>query len=369
MKVLAIYIEPAPYILDLIQTLRDRHTDLELQVLFITASASQPWGGMPIIEGVELLPAEPKAARTRIRDYMTEGRFDWLHLAGWGHPLLKAALRLGRTAGLRISMESDTQPPFSEPALKRWLKSAFYPRMFRAVDCFLPGGSRQKRYLQQFGIPDSKIRIAQMTVDVDRITAMAAEIRNHRNSIRGELCVGDAETLFVYVGRLEPWKGIKLLLEAFESLELADARLMVVGDGSCRPLVEKAAAEDTRIRFIGRRNFEGVVEAFAISDIAVIPSSFEPWGLVVNEALAAGTAVIASDRVGSVDDLVIHGTTGITFPFDDGDTLAALMFQLGRDAVLRGRLVKEGQRLISVWNLASAADIMFDCWRGRSASL
>ena len=369
MKVLAIYIEPAPYILDLIQTLRDRHTDLELQVLFITASASQPWGDMPNDESLEMLPSEPKAARARMRTILQEHKFDWLHLAGWGHPLLKAALRLGRTAGLRTSMESDTQPPFSEPAWKRWLKAAFYPRMFRAVDFFFPGGSRQKYYLQHFGIPEEKIRVAQMTVDVDRIAAMAAKIRKRRKTIRSAINVGDAETLFVYVGRLEPWKGIRLLLEAFASLELLDVRLMVVGDGSCRPLVEKAAAEDTRIRFIGRRNFEGVVEAFAISDIAVIPSSFEPWGLVVNEALAAGTAVIASDRVGSVDDLVIHGTTGIIFPFDDGDTLAALMFQLGRDAVLRGRLVKEGQRLISVWNLASAADIMFDCWRGRSASL
>lgn len=133
--------------------------------------------------------------------------------------------------------------------------------------------------------------------------------------------------------------------------------------------MEKATAVDTRIRYAGRRDFDGVVEAFAISDIAIVPSSVEPWGLVVNEALAAGIAVIASDRVGAVDDLVIEGKSGIIFPSGEVDALATAMHQLGNEAALRGQLANEGQRLIAGWNLASAADIMYDCWRKRSASL
>lgn len=362
MRVLMIYIEPAPYILDLIRVLHKQHPDLELRVLFITSSATQSWGAMPKIEGVGLLPSDPKLAHDRIRETISDSRFDWLHLAGWGHPMLKVALRLGRVARLRISMESDTQAPFKEPTWKRLVKATLYPHMFSRVDLFFPGGSRQRHYLQQFGIPESKIRIAQMTVDVDRIVEMATEIRAQRSEIRSGLGFNDADTLFVFVGRLEPYKGVELLLESFGYLGHSGVGLLIVGDGSCRSLVEQAAADDDCVHYAGRRDFDGVIEAFAISDVAVVPSTFEPWGLVVNEALAAGLPVIASNRVGAVDDLVTEGETGMVFPSGDAVALAKAMRRLGEDAALREDLAHSGCKRIVNWNLAATADILHRGW-------
>jgi glycosyltransferase involved in cell wall biosynthesis len=362
LRVLMIYIEPAPYILDLIRGLREEHPQLKLHVLFITQIASQPWGDMPEIDGQELLPAGRRQALSRIRSAIGAGGLDWLHLAGWGHPLLKAALRYGKMAGLRISMESDSQNPFVESGWKRSLKALLYPRLFADVDLFFPGGSRQKRYLCGFGVRESKLRIAQMTVDVDRIIGMAEEIRERRAVILSTLGLAKAETLFVFVGRLEPYKGIELLLKAFANINVPNTGLLIVGDGSCRPIVEKAAANDHRVRYVGRRGFEGVVEALAVADVSVVPSSFEPWGLVVNEAMAAGLPVIASDRVGAVDDLVVENESGIVFPSGDILALMAAMRRLAEDATLRARLAGSGRRLISTWNLAASADIFHKGW-------
>ena len=121
LNVLAIYIEPTPYILDLIRVMRELHPELRFKVLFISASVSQQWGELPDVEGLELLTAGRGSALSRIFREIREGDFDWLHLAGWGHPLLMAALLLGTLFGRRISMESDTQLPFEQ---SRWSPTA-----------------------------------------------------------------------------------------------------------------------------------------------------------------------------------------------------------------------------------------------------
>ncbi|WP_241696919.1 glycosyltransferase family 4 protein [Mariprofundus sp. KV] len=299
-----IYIEPAPYILDLIRVLREEHPGLLLHVLFISENASQPWGEMPEDEGLELLPSGRLAVLRRIASLIRSGQFDWLHLAGWGHPLLTAALLIGAAHGRKISMESDTQLP-----------------------------------------------------------SLAAQVRGRRDAIRSELGVAESACLFVYVGRLEAHKGLALLLQAFEQLEQPGVGLLIVGDGTCRSLVEAAVEQDARIRYVGRRDFAGVTEAFAISDVAVVPSEFEPWGLVVNEAMAAGLPVIASDRVGAVDDLVVDGETGLVVDAGLITSLQDAMHKLVDDRDLCLSMGQNSLDLIRKWDLSAEAEIMVEGWK------
>lgn len=362
MRVLAVYIEPAPYILDLIRVLREEHPGLQLHVLFITEAATQPWGKMLQLEGIELLPSARMAAMRRIGSLIRQGDFDWLHLAGWGHPLLAMSLLIGSLAGkCKISMESDTQLPFERGGWKQGIKSIVMPGLFSRVDLFLPGGSRQKALLLHYGVPESKIRVAQMTVDVQRIISLTAQIRARREAIRSELGVAETACLFVYVGRLEGYKGIGLLLDAFAQMD-GEINLLIVGDGACRGLVEQAASEDERIRYAGRRDFTGVVEALAISDVAVVPSSFEPWGLVVNEAMAAGLPVIASDRVGCVDDLVIDSETGMVIKSGDTEALTAAMCAIAVNESYRRQLGNNAQGVIRQWDLQEESNIICLGW-------
>lgn len=368
MRVLMIYIEPAPYILDLIRVLRREYPDLRLRVLFISASVSQSWESR-LDDGVsELLPEGRFAALKQIFFEIRRGNFDWLHLAGWGHPLLFAALLMGATFKRRISMESDTQLPIGQGGWKKKVKELFYPRMFSLVEILFPGGTRQKEYLQYYGVPDAKIRIAQMTVDVTKIAELSGEMKGRRHETRESIGLRNDSVVFVFVGRLEECKGIHLLLEAFAKLLSPHVQLLIVGDGNCRELAELAVASDQRIRYVGRRDFAGVVEAFAISDVVVVPSSFEPWGLVVNEAMAAGLPVIASDRVGCVDDLVRHGETGLVFPAQSVEELAGVMQTLANDYLLRDRLGNEGRKLISRWRLEDEAAILSSAWQGIATS-
>ena len=368
MQVLMVYIEPAPYILDLIRVMGKEHPGIGLRVFFITSSCTQVWGSK-LDDGIsQLLPVGKLAAARKLFAEIRKGDFDWLHLAGWGHPLMMFALLVGGAFRRKISVESDTQLPQPLAGVKERLKKLLYPWLFSLADILFPGGARQREYFRHYGVPDYKIRIAQMTVDVRRIMAMAEGFHAGRVGIRESMGLKVDDLVFVYVGRLESYKGIRLLLEAFAHIGLDGARLLLVGDGSERVLVDAAAANDGRIRYLGRRNFEGVVAAFSISDVAIVPSELDSWGLVVNEAMAAGLPVIATDRIGAVDDMVIDGDTGIIVPAGNSNKLQEAMCCLARDSQLRQRMGSAALELIQRWRKEDEAERLVRGWQAGGAS-
>jgi glycosyltransferase involved in cell wall biosynthesis len=146
------------------------------------------------------------------------------------------------------------------------------------------------------------------------------------------------------VGRLEPQKGFDVLLHSLR--EIPDAQVVVVGDGSERPRLEKLAAEvgvESRVRWEGWSNEpRRLLTSF---DVFALPSRFEGFPLAVLEAQLAGLPVVASD-VGSVGEAVIPGRTGLLVPPDDPSSLAAALQQLLDDGDVRHRLGQEGRMLV-----------------------
>lgn len=148
-----------------------------------------------------------------------------------------------------------------------------------------------------------------------------------RQRLRAELGLGDAPT-FVVVGRLNEQKNHALLLEAFADPRLAEARLLIVGDGDLRAELEgKAAGLGERVRFLGIRR--DVPDLLAAADAFVLSSDWEGNPLVVMEALSAGRAVV-STAVGCVPELVSE-RTGALVPAGDGAALAEALAALVAD--------------------------------------
>lgn len=369
MNVLAIYIEPAPYVVDLIRVLRKEYPNLQMRVLFIGANVSQSWNAQLDREIFELLSSNRIRSIFQIIKEVVAGRFDWLHLAGWGHLLLMLALVVGRLSGRRISVESDTQAPLTEPRHKRAIKAALYPTLFRAACLFFPGGRPQARYLRNFSVPEHHIRISQMTVDVTGILETVQHNQSGNTDRRLGLGMPHNAVVFIFVGRLESFKGIETLLMAFDSIcDEGLSYLLIVGDGSLRGEVEQAQESNGRIRYLGWQDTNGVRGAMASADVAVVPSSFEPWGLVVNEAMAAGLPVIASDRVGAVEDLVSDNENGLIIPADSPGALAEAMRLLARDTELRHQMARASHRRIDRWRLEDEARIMWTAWNDLKSS-
>src|SRR5690606_41996231 len=155
---------------------------------------------------------------------------------------------------------------------------------------------------------------------------------------RAELGLPPDRPVVLYASKLMARKRAGALLEAFPGLDGPAAQrrplLLFVGEGEMRPALEArvaAAGAGEAVRFLGFRN-QGELPAFYdLADLFVLPSDREPWGLVVNEAMNAGTAVVASDQVAAAHDLVIEGETGAVFPVGRVEALReALQRLLGR---------------------------------------
>lgn len=354
-RVLMLYLEPAPYVVGLVRALRKAWGG-RIDVLYAAETLTQPWGGWRAEDGDAILPAGAAAVRI-LWCRLDRRNYDQVHLAGWGHPLLLGALLLAALRRVPVTIESDTHVVSAGSGWKDALKRLAYPLLFRIPRVFLPGGSPQAAYLRAFGVASSRIVIAQMTSDV---AAIDRHIRG-----RGAKRSGDGPVRFLYLGRLEPRKGVADLLQAFGRLRKdgIQAELLVAGGGSLDGMVARAAATDSAIRCLGHLSEDRVWEAYAQADVFVLPSRIEPWGLVVNEAMAAGLPVIVTDRVGCAADLVENGVTGIIVPGENVDALEGAMKALASDAALRGTMGSAAKAAIQGWTLDDAAARTMGAWR------
>jgi glycosyltransferase involved in cell wall biosynthesis len=359
-----IYLEPTPYILGLADRIAARWPT-EVSGIFIHENLSQKWNEK-LTATMSVLPPGRKDALQVLLHIITKENCRLLHLAGWGHPLLLAALILARLRGIPVTMESDTPLPVELPSWKRAIKRLLYPIIFRLPAMFLPGGTRQAVYLRHYGVATERIVVAQMTVDTTEISAhVDAMNTKQRADARSHHHLAEDAIVFLYVGRLEPQKGLQELIGAFRRFSAQEktlVQLLLVGDGSLRELIAEASNREAHIRYAGRLFGEALMDVYGLADVFVLPSRFEPWGLVVNEAMAAGLPVIASDRVGCVDDLVMQNDTGLIVASGSEDALVDAMASLMRNKSMRDRMAHNARALIAGWSLENEAKIVLCAW-------
>lgn len=148
-----------------------------------------------------------------------------------------------------------------------------------------------------------------------------------------------------YVGRLEPYKRVDVMLRAMKRLEtrFPDAEIVVIGRGSDRERIE-AVARDLKLE--GRTRFTGFIDdeerdaLLSQTRVCVCPSEKEGWGLTVIESNATATPVVASDAPG-LRDSVRDAETGFLVPFADEEAFAERIGQLLEDDALSLRMQRE----------------------------
>lgn len=132
----------------------------------------------------------------------------------------------------------------------------------------------------------------------------------------------EGKHVFMFVGRLAEEKNIRLFIDAAKALDRQDVEFVVVGDGVLRKELETAAAG--RVLFTGLQSGERLSAWYGIADYFVLPSTFEPFGAVVNEALLAGCWSLVSNKAGAAG-LVQPGINGLLIDPDSVESLLAAM--------------------------------------------
>jgi glycosyltransferase involved in cell wall biosynthesis len=219
------------------------------------------------------------------------------------------------------NIEKRYPPPF------RWIERALLRRVAGVHTCNEEAG----RILRGKGF-SGLIRDLGLGVDVERFQPSASPDHD------GPLRVG-------YVGRLEPHKGVEVLVRAMALTE--GAELEVVGDGPARPSVEQAVREadlDGRVTLTGFRAQESLASVYPTFDVVAVPSLdtpswIEQFGRVAVEAMASGAVVVASSS-GALPEVV--GDAGMLVPPGDAAALAAALTRLRDEPELRGKLREAG---------------------------
>ena len=260
----------------------------------------------------------------------------------WSSPANLAALAARRRKGWAIVPWWGSFDR-SQPTWPRRLANPWVRRFMRTADACLAYGTRQVRDLVAMGVDQDRIVVAP-------ITALVPDRMPERTWPRDR-----AETRFLFVGRLIERKGLDVLLQAFA--RFPDGELWIAGDGPLREIAAAAAFRDERIRVLGHVDGEDLPALYAEVDAVVVPSLYEPWGLVVHEGLGNRLPVIASDQVAAADELVEGGVNGYVVPAGSADALASAMRDLASWSVAqRERAGDRSLELVTKCSIERGAD-------------
>ena len=162
---------------------------------------------------------------------------------------------------------------------------------------------------------------------------------------------------FLFCGQMIARKGVDQLLAAFATLP-KNARLLLVGREAELPqlLASLAAPVRERVRYAGFQAPDALPQFFAQADVFVLPSRYDGWGVVVNQALGAGLPIIASDCVGAAHDLVRAGENGFTFSAGDANALAAAMLRYAANPALALTHGEASRRASADWTPVRGAE-------------
>jgi glycosyltransferase involved in cell wall biosynthesis len=232
---------------------------------------------------------------------------------------------------------------------------ALMRHLYRRADAILTYGPHVSRYVARYRGSESGVFAAPQCVEADLFGRDVAEAEVA--AWRAEVGVPDGP-LVLFAGRLVREKGVEVLLDAWRSMADSKANLCLIGDG---PLRGSVVGVGERVFFAGSLPRERLPVAYAAADVVVVPSIetrrfLEPWGLVCNEAMNQGRAVIATTAVGAAAGrLVRDGETGLVVPAGDERALAGAVDGLLQDPVLRARLGSNGKAALEAYRYERAA--------------
>jgi len=289
---------------------------------------------------------------------LREGRFDAVFVNGYTHrfewQVLRAARQLGIGTLIRGEFTDVLRP--GHTLVRRIARDLYLRWIYRSIDAFCVVGRDAERHLERFGIPIDRRFASPYCVDSEHFEAQGAAL--DRATCRAELGLRNEDRVLLFSGKFIPRKAPQLLVEA--AARLGDERVVVIllGSGELEPSLREFGKRTlgTRLRMPGFVNQNALGRYFRAADLFVLPSRFETWGLVVNEAMHFGLPVVASSKVGSTRDLVIDGETG--FVFEDGsvDDLACRLAAALQDPAALARMGRAAHMRIQSYSSRRAVE-------------
>ena len=275
---------------------------------------------------------------------------DAVALPGWAFRYSMTGLRWCRRNRRTAVLMSETCRHDAERVFwKEWIKK----RRVRRFDAALVGGNLHAAYVQELGMPVSRVFFGHNTVDNDYFRRQADTARRDAESVRRAL--GLPPRYWLASSRFVPVKNLLALLDAYRRYrakagEADPLPLVLCGDGPERAQIRSlAAGAETGVTLPGFVQYDALPAYYGLAAGFVHASTVEPWGLVVNEAMASGLPVLVSNRCGCAPDLVREGVNGYTFDPYNVEELAERLLELHRREADLPAMGQASREIIREW--------------------
>lgn len=357
--------------------------DIELTVLFgsdfsVRGYKDEGFGGVgvkwdiPLVDGYrhEFLPvlrddATVSIARPlnygifqRLRGTKDKPAFDVLWVHGYSTVNALHGMLAAKALGIPVLLRAESWLRDRERSGPKLLaKRLFFKLLSQFIDGVLPIGTLNSAYWRYYLGEDFPQFLMPYAVDNEYFQRRSQEARQRRKELQTELNLDPSRPVILFASKLQSRKRCEDLLEAYRNLSLGPGiephpYLVIVGDGEERAALERQAAETgfSGIRFGGFRNQSELPRFFDLATVFVLPSRHEPWGLIVNEVMNAGRAIIVSDDVGCQPDLITDGVEGCVFPVGDVEALTTALRRVLATPETADEMGQRGLERIRMWS-------------------
>ena len=381
-RVLAIASHPVQYASPIFR-LMAQHPQLDFQVAYCSMrgaeAAHDPEFGrsvkwdVPLLDGYAWIHVPNRGSGAEsffglrnpgLWKMIDEGHFDAIvcHLSYFSSSFWISYLAArAYSAPFMFGTDASSIEPRDGKTWKRVFKRLAWPLLFRLSSQVLTASTAGKQMMRSLGIAEDRISMALDTVDNEWWIEQSERV--DRTQVRAAWGVDSQERVILFCGKLQPWKRPLDVLRAFAAADISRSTLVFAGDGALRSAVEAEASAlglSNRVRMLGFVNQSQLPAVYRASDVMVISSEYEPFGLVVNEAMLSGCIVVASDKVGAVKDLIIKGQTGFVYPCGDTKALATVFRQTLANGFALSAVADAARGCMQSWSPQASVDALVE---------
>jgi glycosyltransferase involved in cell wall biosynthesis len=235
------------------------------------------------------------------------------------------ASKLSRSAFL-FGTDATSLAPRDSSRWKGPVKRFFWPMLYRLASQVVAPSSGTCDLMRSLGLPNERVTRVPFVVDNNWWIEQSALV--DRDAVRAAWGGRPDTSVILFCAKLQPWKRPLDLLQAFAQAGAANSLLVFAGEGPLREALQSEAARlgcTNRVRFLGFVNQSQLPACYSAADLLVLPSEYEPFGLVINEAMLCGCMAAASDQVGAGRDLIAPVDPSFIYPCGDVPALASLL--------------------------------------------
>ena len=289
---------------------------------------------------------------------LARGHFDAvLFFLGWGTITSLLGIATCRVTGTPFFLYGDSSFPPPEQTWRARLRARFIRAVFALASGFMVSGKLNADYYRHYGGDPRRFFLLPWAIDNGRFASASRFAPGEREAMRARFGIAEHEVAFVFSAKLVARKDPMTLLRAVARMQHRDrAAVVFLGHGELREELERFARDEgLHAVFAGFVNQAELPQHYAMCDAFVLPSTYEPRGAVINEAMACGLPVVVTDRCGSLGDIVQPGDNAFVYPAGDAAALARALDALMDDA-LRARMGQRSREIIATWDYARGVD-------------